>query len=235
MSVADRLKATDWTRVQSELMNDGYSLLKGLLGEGECLDFRAAYDDETRYRKQVFMARHGYGEGDYRYFRYPLPDTLETLRRESFPPLARAANEWATRLGRDVCFPESHDAFRQRCNEKGQLRPTPLILKYGKGGYNRLHQDLYGEVYFPFQMAVLLSKPGEEFGGGEFVLVENRPRMQSRPRVVPLAQGDAVVFAVNERPQRGKTGYHKVSLRHGVADITHGNRYTLGVIYHDAL
>lgn len=235
MSVEERLKATDWAHVQADLMNDGYSLIKGLLSEEECLDFRAAYDDEALYRKQVFMARHGYGEGDYRYFRYPLPDMLETLRRESFPPLARAANEWAHRLGRDVSFPESHYAFRQRCHEKGQVRPTPLILKYGKGGYNRLHQDLYGEVYFPFQMAVLLSKPGDEFNGGEFVLVENRPRMQSRPRVVPLAQGDAVVFAVNERPQLGKNGYHKVSLRHGVADITRGDRYTLGVIYHDAL
>jgi hypothetical protein len=235
MSVLERLQATDWARVQSDLMDDGYSLLKGLLNRDECLDFRAAYGDEDRYRKQVIMARHGYGEGDYRYFRYPLPDTLATLRRESFPPLARAANEWAKRLGRDVRFPEDHAAFSALCHDKGQLRPTPLILRYGKGGYNRLHQDLYGEIYFPFQMAVLLSAPGEEFEGGEFVLVENRPRMQSRPRIVPLTQGDAVIFAVNERPQRGKSGYHKVSLRHGVADITAGARYTLGVIYHDAL
>jgi hypothetical protein len=235
MSLAERLKATDWARVQSDLMEDGYSMLKGLLSADECHDFRAAYDDEARYRKQVIMARHGYGEGDYHYFRYPLPTTLATLRRESFPPLARAANEWAKRLGRDTRFPEDHDTFSALCHEKGQRRPTPLILRYGKGGYNRLHQDLYGEVYFPFQMAILLSEPGQEFDGGEFVLVENRPRMQSRPRVVPLTQGDAVIFAVNERPQMGKNGYHKVSLRHGVADITAGVRFTLGVIYHDAL
>lgn len=235
MSVAAKVQSVDWQAVQTGLMDEGYSIIRGLLSADECAAFRAAYDDETRYRKQVIMARHGYGEGDYRYFRYPLPDTLETLRRESFPPLARAANEWAKRLGRDTKFPESHEDFKAKCHGTGQVRPTPLILRYGKGGYNRLHQDLYGEVYFPFQIAVLLSEPGEDFEGGEFVLVENRPRMQSRPRVVPLRRGDAVVFAVNERPQMGKNGYHKVSLRHGVADITKGERYTLGVIYHDAL
>ncbi|WP_262690221.1 2OG-Fe(II) oxygenase [Kordiimonas aestuarii] len=234
-SLGNRIQSLDWERTEKDLLEQGFAILPQLLTAAECSFFRARYDDESLYRKQVFMARHGYGEGDYRYYRYPLPDPLQALRHTSFPYLAHTANEWAKRLQRDVIFPENHEEFQKLCHGLGQLRPTPLILKYTAGGYNRLHQDLYGEVYFPFQMAVLLSQPGEEFEGGEFVLVENRPRMQSRPRVIPLRRGDAVVFAVNERPQLGKTGYHKVSLRHGVSDVTAGTRYTLGVIYHDAL
>ncbi|WP_417449779.1 2OG-Fe(II) oxygenase [Kordiimonas sp.] len=233
--LAHRIRSLDWSAMENALLDQGFAVIPQILTAAECSYFRALYEDENLYRKQVFMARHGYGEGDYRYYRYPLPDPLNVLRRESFPPLANAANEWARRLGRDVSFPENHNEFQQLCHEKGQSRPTPLILKYTAGGYNRLHQDLYGEVYFPFQMAVLLSEPEEEFEGGEFILVENRPRMQSRARVVPLRRGDAVVFAVNERPQMGKSGYHKVSLRHGVSDVISGTRFTLGVIYHDAL
>ena len=180
------------------------------------------------------MARHGFGRGEYKYYRYPLPEVIAELRETFYPRLAEVANAWAELLGRKVEFPPEHSEYLKHCHSAGQTRPTPLILKYGVGDYNCLHQDLYGEMYFPMQVAFLLSEPEEEFSGGEFVLVEQRPRMQSRAEVVPLSRGEGVVFAVNQRPVRGSKGYYRVAMRHGVSRLRSGERYTLGVIFHDA-
>ena len=180
------------------------------------------------------MARHGFGRGEYKYYRYPLPDVIAELRQTLYPLLAGIANAWEESLGRKSDYPEEHKAYLERCHKAGQLRPTPLLLKYGEGDYNCLHQDLYGELYFPMQVAFLLSEPGRDFTGGEFVLVEHRPRMQSRPEVVPLAQGEGVIFAVNQRPMRGTKGFYRVAMRHGVSRLRSGQRFTLGIIFHDA-
>ncbi|WP_420428982.1 2OG-Fe(II) oxygenase [Kordiimonas sp.] len=233
-TLTERVEQLDWTVAQESLFEHGFAKLGPLLSPAECSYFRARYDDEVLYRSHIHMARYGFGKGEYKYFSYPLPDPLTTIRSASYTPLSMIANHWNERLSRDTRYPDSHDGYIAHCHEKGQKRPTPLILKYGAGDYNCLHQDLYGEEYFPFQMAVMLSKPEEEFTGGEFVLVENRPRMQSRPQVVSLKQGEAIVFAVNERPRLGSRGYHRTTLRHGVSEVTSGTRYMLGVIYHDA-
>lgn len=232
--VADRIASFDWDAVSAALDRDGWAVLPGLLAHDECEAVAAIYALEGLFRSHVHMARHGFGRGEYRYFAYPLPPFVATLRARLYARLASQANRWHERMGMAVRFPAEHEAFLARCHDAGQRRPTPLLLQYGPGDYNCLHQDLYGEHVFPLQVAVLLSAPGESFSGGEFVLTEQRPRMQSRAAVVPLAKGDAVVFAVNARPVKGARGDYRVAMRHGVSEIRSGRRHTLGVIFHDA-
>jgi uncharacterized protein len=224
----------DWPRLCAELDAAGCARIPRLLSVEECRAASALYGTDTLFRSRVIMARHGFGRGEYRYFAYPLPPLVRRLRTDLYPPLSNVANRWYDRLRMEVRFPEDHAAFVERCHGAGQIHPTPLLLKYGADDYNCLHQDLYGEHVFPLQVAILLSSPGEDFDGGEFVLTEQRPRMQSRVEVVPLAQGDAVIFAVNDRPVTGQRGDYRVKLRHGVSRIRRGSRYTLGIIFHDA-
>ncbi|MGF6597304.1 hypothetical protein P3T23_002021 [Paraburkholderia sp. GAS448] len=233
-SVAQRVDAIDWVRVEEELDGHGCATIAHLLASAECDALTALYSRDEFYRSRVVMARHGFGRGEYRYYAYPLLDIVGGLRTALYPHLAPVANRWNAAMHIDVRYPAAHDAFLRRCHEAGQLRPTPLILQYGKDDYNCLHQDLYGEHVFPLQIAILLSAPGEDFTGGEFVLTEQRPRMQSRAEVVPLGKGDAVIFAVNDRPVQGTRGPYRVKLRHGVSRLRSGHRYTLGVIFHDA-
>ncbi|HEY5711790.1 MAG TPA: 2OG-Fe(II) oxygenase [Allosphingosinicella sp.] len=225
----------DWPVVAAGLDARGWAILPALLDGGECDTTAALYGPGPVFRSHVVMARHGFGKGEYRYFAYPLPPLVQQLRVALYPRLAPIANRWHERMGMDARFPADHEAFLERCHAAGQTRPTPLLLSYGAGDYNCLHQDLYGDHVFPLQAAILLSAPGADFSGGEFVLSEQRPRMQSRPHVVPLAKGDAVVFAVNSRPQRGTKGDYRVKLRHGVSEVRGGQRRTLGIIFHDAL
>jgi hypothetical protein len=228
------LKAIDWPTVQTNLDTLGFSTLPKMLSAADCKSLAKLYDDESNFRSRVVMARHGYGKGEYKYFSYPLPALVEDLRTALYPPLAQIANEWNVSLKKDLAFPPTHAGFLNRCHDAGQTRTTPLLLRYGEGDYNCLHQDLYGEHVFPLQIAFLLSEPGHDFAGGEFVLTEQRPRMQSRAEVVPLRQGDAVIFAVNERPVRGAKGIYRVKTRHGVSRLRSGQRHTLGIIFHDA-
>lgn len=232
--VARNIAALDWPRIYNDLNDRGYATIGTLLTAQECCELSAGYDSPTAFRSQVVMVRHGFGRGEYKYFRYPLPDIVSELRTNLYPQLARIANEWEEKLGRAGEYPNQHDVYLDRCHAAGQLRPTPLLLKYKEEDYNCLHQDLYGELFFPLQVAFLLSAPGEDFTGGEFVLVEQRPRMQSRAEVVPLAQGAGVIFAVNQRPARGARGFYRVAMRHGVSRLRSGERYTLGIIFHDA-
>jgi hypothetical protein len=224
----------DWTRIGAELDERGWALTGPVLDDADCERLAALYERPAGFRKTVVMARHGYGKGEYRYFDYPLPDLIQVLRTGLYPPLAKVANRWAERLGGQGSFPATHEAYAARCHAAGQLRPTPLMLTYGAGDYNCLHQDLYGEEVFPLQAAFLLDEPRTDFEGGEFVLVEQRPRQQSRPEVVPLTKGQGVIFAVRDRPAEGSRGVHRRILRHGVATIRSGRRRTLGVIFHDA-
>ncbi len=213
---------------------DGCAVLPGILSDADCAAIRDGYATDDLFRNRVVMERHGYGRGEYRYFRYPLPERVAALRTALYPPLAAIANRWNEAMRIDIRFPDDHATFLQRCHAAGQTRPTPLVLKYAQGDYNCLHQDLYGEHVFPLQVAFLLSDPQCDFTGGEFVLTEQRPRMQSRVEVVPLHRGDAVVFPVRQRPVRGTRGMYRVTLRHGVSRVRSGNRYTLGIIFHDA-
>lgn len=229
-----RLAALDWDATLAALDRDGWAVLPALLGGDECDALAALYAEEAGFRSHVHMARHGFGRGEYRYFAYPLPSPVAALRAALYPRLVAIANRWHERMGMAVRFPVDHAEFLARCHAAGQRRPTPLLLQYGPGDYNCLHQDLYGEHVFPVQAAVLLSALGGDFTGGEFVLTEQRPRMQSRAAVVPLAKGDAVLFAVNVRPVRGSRGDYRVTMRHGVSEVRSGRRHTLGVIFHDA-
>ncbi len=224
----------DWQKLDQNIDAKGYAVLKNLLSASQCDDLIRLYDQENRYRKTVVMQRHGYGQGEYRYFDYPLPDLVADLREQFYGPLSSIANRWSVDLKQQNKYPDRLQDYTEICHKQNQTRPTPLILKYGPGDYNRLHQDLYGELLFPLQMAVLLSEPVEEFEGGEFVLTEQRPRMQSKATVVPLHRGDAVIFAVNDRPVMGSKRMSRAKMRHGVSEIARGQRYTLGVIFHDA-
>lgn len=228
-SLASRLDALDWSRLIEHLDQQGFATTGPLLSADECAALVALYDDPAPFRSRVVMARHGFGQGEYRYFRYPLPDAIQTLREKIYPHLAPLANRWQ----QAETFPAAHQDYIKQCHAAGQQRPTPLLLRYGPGDYNRLHQDLYGEMVFPLQLTVLLSDPAD-FSGGEFVLVENKPRSQSRAEVVRLAQGEAVIFAVNQRPVKGTRGSYRVAMRHGVSTLHSGSRHTLGVIFHDA-
>lgn len=230
----NRLADVDWAIAEAALDARGYAVLPGLLPAQACQNLIAQYEDEAVFRKRIVMERHGYGRGEYKYFAYPLPPLVAQLRAELYPPLASIANRWHETLKIDARFPPTHAAFLKRCDAAGQARPTPLMLRYGEGDYNCLHQDLYGAHVFPLQMAVLLAQPGGDFSGGEFVLNEQRPRMQSRAEVVPLTRGDAVIFAVNMRPAMGKRGPYRLTMRHGVSILRGGTRHTLGVIFHDA-
>jgi uncharacterized protein len=232
--VTARIAAIAWPAVADDLEAQGWAVLRGLLSAEECRAVSALYAREEGFRSRVVMARHGFGRGEYRYFSYPLPPLVESFREALYPRLAPIANRWHERMGMDVRFPAEHAAFIARCHAAGQVRPTPLLLQYGPGDYNCLHQDLYGEHVFPLQVAVLLSAPAEDFSGGEFVLTEQRPRMQTRAAVVPLTRGDAVVFAVNSRPVAGTRGDYRVKLHHGVSEVVEGHRHTLGIIFHDA-
>jgi hypothetical protein len=232
--IVSRIDAIDWQTALAELDERGSTVIQGLLDTAQCDDVASQYTNESLYRSRVVMARHNFGRGEYRYFRYPLPDPVQQLRGALYPLLAPLANQWNARMGIEVQYPATHEAFLARCHEAGQTRPTPLLLKYGPGDYNCLHQDLYGDHVFPLQVAILLSEPGRDFSGGEFVLTEQRPRMQSRVEVVPLRQGDAVIFAVNQRPVAGSRGSYRVSMRHGVSRMRQGQRHTLGIIFHDA-
>jgi hypothetical protein len=229
-----RVEAIDWRGIAAELDSQGWAVFPKLLAPGECREIAGLYDGGGQFRSKVVMARHGFGRGEYKYFAYPLPDMVNGLRGALYPRLAPIANRWNGAMGIDIRFPADHAAFLERCHAAGQTRPTPLLLQYGPDDYNCLHQDLYGEHVFPLQVAILLSEPGEAFEGGEFVLTEQRPRMQSRPAVVPLRRGDAVVFAVNQRPVQGVRGFYRTVLRHGVSRIRTGRRHTVGIIFHDA-
>jgi hypothetical protein len=231
----DRLKALDWTQFCADLDLQGNAVIERLISPAECDALVALYPIEDLFRSRVVMGRHGFGRGEYKYFRYPLPELITRLRAMLYPRLAPIANRWHAALGIDVRFPQKHVQFIERCHAAGQRRPTPLLLRYGPGDYNCLHQDLYGEHVFPLQVTLLLAAPERDFTGGEFVMSEQRPRTQSRAEVVPLRQGDAVIFAVHQRPVRGSRGVYRVNLRHGVSRVRSGQRHSAGIIFHDAV
>jgi len=231
----DSIAGIDWSRIGRDLDDRGWAVAPALLDANQCERTIALYSEDAAFRKQVIMEHHGYGRGAYRYFGYPLPPLVAGLRGGLYPQLAPIANRWHERLNVETRYPADHAAFVDRCHAAGQLRPTPLLLRYTTGDYNCLHQDIYGEHMFPLQAAILLSRPGVDFTGGEFVLTEQRPRMQSRAEVVPLSRGDAVIFAVNHRPKAGARGDYRVVMRHGVSTVRSGLRHMLGIIFHDAL
>ena len=233
-SAAERVEALDWERVWHDLDAQGSAMIERLLSADECQTLAGLYPQDDLFRSRVVMERHGFGRGEYKYFNYPLPELIACLRTGVYPHLVPLANRWNAAMGSDVCYPEQHADFLARCHQAGQDRPTPLLLQYGTDDYNCLHQDLYGEQVFPLQLAILLSAPNKDFTGGEFVMTEQRPRMQSRPIVVPLRQGDGVVFAVHQRPVQGTRGVYRVNLRHGVSRVRSGHRHTVGIIFHDA-
>jgi len=233
-SADGRLNKYDWSAIETDLDAHGCAVLPKLLSARDCKDIAALYPREEHFRSHIHMARHGFGKGEYRYFKYPLPDLIGEMRSALYAHAATFANEWNRRMNVDARYPEQHSAYLKICHHAGQLRPTPLLLQYTPGDFNCLHQDLYGELVFPLQVTVLLSEPGRDFSGGEFVLTEQRPRMQSRVEVVPLQQGDAVLFAVHNRPVQGTKGTYRVNLRHGVSRLRSGRRHTLGIIFHDA-
>ena len=233
-SLTPSMDDLDWPALEHSLEQDGRAVVRSLLTATQCQSLSNLYADTGLFRSRVVMARHGFGRGEYQYFRYPLPDLVQQLRQSLYPQLVPLANRWNACMGIEARYPDRHADFIQRCHAAGQQRPTPLLLQYGPQDYNCLHQDLYGEQVFPLQVAILLSEPGRDFSGGEFVLTEQRPRMQSRPQVIDLKQGDAVVFAVHQRPVKGVRGYYRVNMRHGVSRVHDGRRHTLGIIFHDA-
>jgi hypothetical protein len=232
--IGERVAALDWARIACDLDAHGAAVIPALLTAGECAGLAALYPQDGRFRSRVVMARHGFGQGEYKYFSYPLPKVIADLRQALYRPLADVANRWNEAMGIDLRYPAGHAAFLKRCHQAGQTKPTPLLLHYEEGDYNCLHRDLYGEHVFPLQATILLSRSGQDFTGGEFVLTEQRPRMQSRPEVVPLRQGDGVIFAVHHRPVQGTRGTYRVTLRHGVSRVRSGRRQTAGIIFHDA-
>jgi hypothetical protein len=233
-AIGARVNALDWPVLGADLDRYGCAVTGPLLNANECAALAARYPQDGLFRSRVIMARHGFGRGEYKYFSYPLPELIQELRSSLYPALAEVVNRWNEAMGIAVRFPAVHEDYLKRCHKAGQGRPTPLLLQYGPGDYNCLHQDLYGEHAFPLQATVLLSDPGKDFSGGEFVLTEQRPRMQSRAEVVPLRQGEAVIFPVHHRPVQGTRGVYRVNMRHGVSRIREGRRHTLGVIFHDA-
>ncbi|WP_273784818.1 2OG-Fe(II) oxygenase [Brucella intermedia] len=228
------IPAYDWQKIGAELDQFGATILENIISPQDCREIAAGYHALAAFRTVISMRKHGFGRGEYKYYANPIPALIWNLRQKLYFQLAPIANRWSERLGSDVRFPPTHDAFLERCHAAGQTRPTPLILQYVEGDYNCLHQDIYGDIAFPLQVAILLSEPEKDFTGGEFVLTEQRPRMQSRAEVVPLRQGDGVVFAVNDRPMQGTRGDYRVKMRHGVSRIRSGKRHTLGIIFHDS-
>jgi hypothetical protein len=233
-TMAERIAALDWPRIATDLEAHGCAVMSAVLSPQECGALAKTYTADGPFRSRIVMARHGFGRGEYKYFAYPLPDVVASLRGALYPPLASIANRWNETLGIAVPYPDEHAAFLERCHQAGQNRPTPLLLHYGAGDYNCLHQDLYGEHVFPLQATFLLAQPQEDFTGGEFILLEQRPRMQSRAEVVSLHRGDGVIFPVHQRPVQGKRGWYRVNMRHGVSRVHSGQRHTLGIIFHDA-
>jgi hypothetical protein len=233
--IVERVKDLDWERILRDLDVQGNARIERLITSADCDTLAQLYPKDRIFRSQVLMAQHGFGRGEYKYFSYPLPDMVNDLRTTIYPHLVPIANRWNSAMGIDILYPEKHADFITRCHNAGQLKPTPLLLQYGPGDYNCLHQDLYGEHIFPLQVTILLSEPEHDFTGGEFVLTEQRPRMQSRPEVVPLRKGDALIFAVHHRPVQGTRGSYRVNLRHGVSRVRSGRRHTIGIIFHDAL
>jgi uncharacterized protein len=233
-AVQARLDGVDWTKVHADLDAQGWAVVSKLLTDAEADGTAGLYHQEQYFRSQVIMGRHGFGRGEYKYFRYPLPPLIQALRTAAYPHLVPIANQWHERMGKDARFPHDHAAFLERCHFAGQTRPTPLLLEYAPEDYNCLHRDLYGEHVFPMQIAILLDQPGKDFVGGEFVMTEQRPRMQTRAMVLPLEKGDAAIFAVNSRPMKGVRGDYQVKLNHGVSKVYSGKRHTVGVIFHDA-
>jgi len=233
-SVGKRVAALDWRRAAEDLDTHGWTIISGVLSGDECSSLSASYSVDELFRSRVVMKQHGFGLGEYKYFAYPLPDVVGALRTALYPPLATIANRWNAAMGEAVRYPSDHPAFLERCHQAGQTKPTPLLLQYQEGDYNCLHQDLYGDHVFPLQVAILLAEPGRDFTGGEFVLTEQRPRMQSRAEVVPLERGLGVIFPVHHRPVQGTRGIYRVNLRHGVSRVRSGHRSTLGIIFHDA-
>src|SRR5216684_8134690 len=233
-TIETRVEALDWASVSTHLDANGWVMTDELLTDGECHEIADLYVNDGIFRSRVVMARHGFGRGEYKYFAYPLPELVAALRGALYPPLADIANRWNESMAIGLRFPRDHATYLARCHKAGQTKPTPLLLAYGAGDYNCLHQDLYGEHVFPLQVAFLLSRPGEDFTGGEFVLTEQRPRMQSRAEIVPLAQGEGVIFPVHHRPVQGMRGTYRVNMRHGVSRLRSGRRHTLGIIFHDA-
>ncbi|MBI3677759.1 MAG: 2OG-Fe(II) oxygenase [Proteobacteria bacterium] len=233
-TIEQRVKSLDWQQTFTQLDAQGWMTIPRFLDADECREIASLYDNDARFRSTVTMARHGFGRGEYKYFAYPLRGVVRDLRKALYPHLVPLANRWNKAMGIEVWFPPGHEDFITRCHRAGQKRPTPLLLRYGAGDYNCLHQDLYGEHVFPLQTAILLSEPGQDFEGGEFVLTEQRPRLQSRATVVPLDQGDAVIFAVHHRPVMGTRGTYRVNMRHGVSPLRSGERFTAGIIFHDA-
>jgi uncharacterized protein len=231
---AARIATYDWQTIATELDSFGCAVIEKLLSPEECAGIAQLYPQEQHFRSHIIMARHGFGKGEYRYFRYPLPGLIKEMRTALYAKLVPTANAWNERMSEGIRYPVRHEDYLNLCHEAGQVRPTPLLLQYVEGDFNALHQDLYGDLVFPIQVAILLSEPGRDFSGGEFVLTEQRPRMQSRAEVVPLRQGDAVAFAVHNRPVKGSKGNYRVNLRHGVSRIRSGMRHTLGIIFHDA-
>ncbi|RWY57553.1 prolyl 4-hydroxylase subunit alpha [Mucilaginibacter gilvus] len=234
MDLQQRIEQTDWKEIAESLNNKGYATVPQILSADECDGLRHQYGDDTLYRKTIVMENHGYGMGQYKYYNYPLPGIVEGLRRMIYPNIAPVANNWMQALGIAKTFPGTLKELTELCHAHAQNRPTPLILKYGKGGYNAMHQDLYGEIFFPMQLVVCLNQPGQDFEGGEFVLIEQRPRMQSKAIVLNPGKGDMLIFTTNFRPAKGSKGYHRVNMRHGVSELSGGERHTLGVIFHDA-
>ena len=232
--ITERIGALDWRGIAERLDLEGHAVLNSVLSADECAALAGAYGDDARFRSRIVMARHGFGRGEYKYFAYPLPDVIGELRTALYPRLAGIANRWNDALGIAARYPDDLAAYLRRCHRAGQTRPTPLLLQYGEGDYNCLHQDVYGEHVFPLQVTLLLSMPGRDFTGGEFVLTEQRPRQQSRADVVPLGLGDGVIFPVRHRPAQGTRGIYRVNLRHGVSRVRSGHRYTAGIIFHDA-
>ena len=233
-TIPERVQGYDWDRLSQNLDLQGHAVAERLLSREECREIAEFYPNEDLFRSRVVMSRHGFGRGEYKYFRYPLPDPLTELRTAFYSRLVAVANRWNAAMKVAVRYPEAHEEFIARCHQAGQTRPTPLLLQYGQDDYNCMHQDLYGEHVFPLQLAILLSGPGEEFTGGEFVMTEQRPRMQTRAMVVPLHRGDGVLFAVHHRPVQGTRGTYRVNLRHGVSRVRWGRRHTLGIIFHDS-
>jgi len=233
-SAVERLGEFDWQKIGRDLDHQGNAVMQRLLSPEQCRSIAGLYSNDDLFRSHVVMGRHGFGRGEYKYFSYPLPDLLDRLRTRVYPHLVGVANRWNEAMGIDTRYPDTHADFIERCHNAGQTRPTPLLLQYGVDDYNCLHQDLYGEHVFPIQLAILLSEPNTDFTGGEFVMTEQRPRMQTRPMIVPLRQGDGVVFAVHNRPVQGTRGTYRVNLRHGVSRIRSGHRHTVGIIFHDA-
>jgi hypothetical protein len=233
-TILQRLKQIDWQKRSEDLHQNGHVVVPGVLTKEECSNLILGYDRDTLYRKTINMERYRFGSGEYKYFQYPLPDLITTIRETVYPRLAPVANQWMEEVGIETRFPSSHEELRKRCSIKGQTKPTVLILKYGQGGFNTLHQDLYGEVYFPMQLVLFLNQPGKDYTGGEFVLTEQIPRAQSKAIVLQPGQGDMLLFTTSWRPVKGSRGWYRVNMKHGVSPVNNGSRHTLGIIFHDA-